>query len=96
MRKKSLKALKLFTKSMWKIGVEMIALLMISQALAQSPMDISHSKILEFPTVYIYPYYWALPVEGSSPSQVQSDPYIDTDDICEDLPPSSKASVMAF
>ncbi|MEK6964415.1 MAG: hypothetical protein AABX70_08405 [Nanoarchaeota archaeon] len=74
----------------WIIG---ISLLFVNIVLAQAPID--SSKILEFPTVYIYPYYWMFPVEGNDKatvSQVDSG----TQDICGEPVSAGEFPVMAF
>ncbi len=70
-----------------------IVLLLVGHVLAKSPLD--PSRILEFPTIYIYPYYWVLPITDSVTNAVpDSNPSIE--DMCRDSPETSKPPVLAF
>jgi len=73
-----------------------IILLVAARVLAQSPFDTS--QIIEFPTIYIYPYYWMFPIEKTKDSApfTASDPPEDVVDACAGAASSSSASVMAL
>ncbi|HLD05242.1 MAG TPA: hypothetical protein VJG90_05995 [Candidatus Nanoarchaeia archaeon] len=69
----------------------LVFLLLSINVLAQSPVE----PLIEYPSIYIYPLYWTLPIE-SNPSPVIQESTPSIEDICAELIEEPSLPAIAF